>query len=294
MKMGLDQNLLFAFSLAQGGEFGFVLFSFAGQLGVVPSDTTALLMAVIALSMALTPVFMVLNEKLLQPRFGTREAAAREPDEIDEESPVIIAGFGRFGSVTGRFLRANGLKPTVLEYDSDRVEALRRLGLKVFYGDASRHDLLRAAGAERARLIVIAVDEQEGILKILEAVRKHFPHLKVLTRAAGRPEAYALLDEEVDGVYRDGVETALKMGVDALRHLGRPAHPAQRAARTFFRHDEDSVRALGKMRHDRSAYLSAARESISALEELMLSELTGEGEERDAGWDTESLIREYG
>jgi monovalent cation:proton antiporter-2 (CPA2) family protein len=294
MKMGLDQNLLFAFSLAQSGEFGFVLFSFAGQLGVIPPDTTALLVAVVAISMALTPVLMVLNEKLVQPRFGTQETERRDADEFEEESPVIIAGFGRFGSVTGRLLRANGIQPTVLEYDSDRVEALRKLGLKVFYGDASRHDLLRAAGAEKAQLIIIAVDEHDRVRGIIEAVRMHFPHLKILTRVAGRPEAYELLDEGIEHVFRDSVDTALRLGVEALKVLGRPAYQAHRAARTFLRHDEDSVRELGKMRHDRSAYLSAARERISALEELMLSELREVDEERDAGWDTESLRKEYG
>jgi len=249
---------------------------------------------VVAISMALTPILMVLNEKLIQPRFGTRKEVDRDPDEIDEENPVIIAGFGRFGSVTGRFLRASGIRPTVLEYDSDRVEVLRKLGLKVFYGDASRHDLLRAAGAHRARLLIVAVDDHERVRKILDAVQKHFPHLKVLTRVAGRPEAYEILDKGVPDVYRDNVDTALRLGVDALRFLGRPAFLAHRAARTFFRHDEDSVRELARMRHDRSVYLSAARERISALEELMLSELESKDENRDAGWDTDSLIREYG
>jgi len=294
MRMSLDQNLLFAFSLAQGGEFGFVLFSFAGQLDVIPAGTTALLTAVVAISMALTPLLMVLNERLLQPRFGTREVDTRKPDAIDEDSPVIIAGFGRFGSVTGRFLRANGIQPTVLEYDSDHVEVLRKLGLKVFYGDASRQDLLRAAGADRARVIIVAVDEQDRVLRILETVRKHFPHLTVFARVKGRPEAYELLEEGIHNVYRESVDTALRLGVDALRHLGRPAYQVQRLSRTFLRHDERSVRELGAMRHDRSAYLSAARERISTLEELMLSELAPEGEERDAGWDTESLRQEYG
>ena len=271
--MGLDQNLLFTFALAQGGEFGFVLFSFAGQLQVIPADTLSLLIAVVATSMALTPILMVLNERVFQPRFGTRESAKGPADEIDEEGTVIIVGFGRMGSVTGRFLRANGIKPTVLEYDSDRVETLRALGLKVFYGDGSRHDLLRAAGAGSARLLIIAVDDQDRVRKILDVVKKHFPHLEILVRVEGRPEAYELLEQGVDHVYREGVETALRMGVDALRLLGRPAHQVQRASRTFFRHDEDSVRELGTMRHDRAAYFSAARERISTLEELMLSEL---------------------
>ena len=292
--MGLDQNLLLTFALAQGGEFAFVLFSFAGQLGVLDPSTTSLLMAVVAISMALTPVLMVLNEKLLQPRIGTRREEGREADEIDEEGPVIVAGFGRTGSVTGRFLRANGIRPTVLEYDSDRVESLRKLGLKVFYGDASRLDLLRAAGAERARLMIITVDTHDGVRKILETVRENFPHLRVLTRVAGRPEAYELLEEGHGDLYRDGVETALRMGVDALRHLGHPAFHAHRAARTFFRRDEESVRELARVRHDRVAYLSAARERIAALEEQMLDDFRSDGYERDAGWDTESLREEYG
>jgi voltage-gated potassium channel Kch len=292
--MGLDQNLLFAFTLAQSGEFAFVLFSFAGQLGLIAPDLTSLLIAVVAVTMALTPVLMVLNEKLVQPRFGTREEIEREPDSIDEEGPVIMAGFGRFGSITGRFLRANGVRPTVLEYDSDHVEVLRKLGLKVFYGDASRHDLLRAAGADRARLMIVAVDEQDRVRRILETVTKHFPHLTVLTRAAGRPEAYELLDEGRYRVYRGNVETALRMGIDTLRDLGYPAHQVHRAARTFFDHDEASVRDLGRMRHDRSAYFTAARERIHALEELLLSDFDSAGEERDSGWDSESLREEYG
>jgi voltage-gated potassium channel Kch len=292
--MGTDQNLLFTFALAQGGEFGFVLFSFADQLQLLPAETISLLVAVVATSMALTPILMVVNERLVQPRVGTRRVATREPDEIDEEGEVVMIGFGRSGSVTGRFLRANGIKPTVLEYDSDRVETLRKLGLKVFYGDGSRDDLLRAAGADKARLLIVAVDDQDRIRKIVEVVRKHFPHLEILVRVAGRPEAYELLERNLDHVYRDGVETALRMGVDALRLLGRPAHQVHRASRTFFKHDEASVRELGRMRHDRAAYFSAARERISALEELMLAELDPKDEERDAGWDTDSLREEFG
>ena len=292
--MGLNQNLLFTFALAQTGEFAFVLFSFAGQLGVLPQETTSLLVAVVAISMALTPILMILNEKLLQPRFGTREAAEKDPDDIDHESPVIMAGFGSVGSVIGRFLRANGIQPTVLEYNSDRVESLRKLGLKVFYGDASRHDLLKAAGAEKARLMIIAIDGGDKVRGILETTRKHFPQLRILTRVAGRPEAYELLDQGIEDIYRDGVETGLRMGIDALCYLGRSRHQSHRSAHTFFRHDEESVRELGRMRHDRKAYFSAARERISALEELMLSELEFSEEERDSGWDTETLREEFG
>jgi len=293
-RMGLDQNFLFAFVLSQGGEFAFVLFSFASQNTVIPDDVTAPLIAAVAVSMALTPVLMLINEKLIQPRFGTREIADRAPDEIHAGSPVIIAGFGRFGSIVGRFLRANGVRPTVLEYDSDRVELLRKLGLDVFYGDASRKDLLEAAGAQRARLLIIAVEDHERALALVETAQRHFPDLTILARAAGRPEAYELLDRGVEHVYRETLDTSLRTGVDALRLLGRRAHQAHRAARTFQRHDEESVHELGRMRHDRKAYLSAARERIQSLEELLLTEIEGPTTERDAGWDTDSLRGEYG
>ncbi len=293
-RMGLDQNFLFSFSLAQSGEFAFVLFSFALMNGVIAPEVTAPLIAVVAVTMALTPVLMLFNEKVLQPRTGTKERVEREADEMHEGSPVIIAGFGRFGSIVGRLLRAKGVRPVVLEYDSDHVETLRRLGLEVYYGDASRHDLLHAAGAARARLLIIALDNHERTLAMVETAKKHFPQLTILARAAGRPEAYELLDHGVDHVYRETLDSSLRLGVDALRLLGRRAFAAHRAAKTFRRHDEESVRELGQMRHDRKAYFSAARERIRSLEELILSEMSDEGEDRDAGWDTDSLREEYG
>ncbi|UCG75565.1 MAG: cation:proton antiporter [Gemmatimonadota bacterium] len=293
-RMGLDQNLLFALVLAQGGEFAFVLLTFAAGQRVISPELSGWLIAVVAVSMAITPILLLVNEKLLQPRVGTRERVERAMDEIHEESPVIIAGFGRVGNIVGRFLRANGIRPTVLEYDSDHVEVLRKLGLDVYYGDASRKDLLQAAGAERAKLLIVALDEQERVLGILETVRKHFPHLEVLVRASGRAEAYELLDRGATHVYRETLDSSLRIGVDALRLLGSRAYQAHRAAQTFRHHDEQSVRELGRMRHDRKAYFSAARERIQALEELMLADLRKPTEQRDAGWDTESLREEYG
>jgi monovalent cation:proton antiporter-2 (CPA2) family protein len=293
-RMGLDQNLLFAFSLAQGGEFAFVLFSFATQHGVVGASVANPLIAVVALSMAATPLLMLLNERLVQPRFGTRERATGKADAIDELNPVIIAGFGRFGSVVGRLLRANGVGTTVLEYDSDHVEVLRKLGLKVFYGDASRHDLLRAAGAEQARLMILALDDHERTLGLVGTIKKHFPHLTLLARAAGRPEAYQLIDAGVQHVYRETLDTSLRLGVDALRLLGARSYRAHRAARTFRRHDEESGVELAQMRHDRGRYLSEARQRIQALEQTLLDELRREPDDRDAGWDTESLRDEFG
>ena len=293
-KMGTDQNLLFSFALAQGGEFGFVLLSFAAQDAILPPETTSLLVAAIALSMTLTPLLLLINEKVLQPRVGTLEIEGGDPDTIDEENPVIITGFGRFGEVVGRFLRANGVGTTVLEYDSDHVELLRKLGLKVYYGDATRCDLLRMAGAEKARLLVLSIDDHAKTLDMVDGVQKNFPHLTILARATGRQEAYELVEKGVQHVYRETLDTSLRMGIDALNLLGFRSFYAHRTARTFRRHDEDSVKELAKIRHDKRSYLSLARQRIQNLETILLAELDNSEETRDKGLDTESLKQEYG
>jgi voltage-gated potassium channel Kch len=292
--MGLDQNLAFAFALAQGGEFAFVLFSFATQNDVLEQETVGPLVAVVALSMALTPLVMLINERFFRPRFGTRAAEEREADIIDEESQVIIAGFGRFGSVVGRLLTANGVRTTVLDIDSDQVDMLRRIGLKVFYGDASRHDLLQSAGAASARLLVLALDSPKKTAKLVRTAKKHFPHLTILARASGRADAYDLVELGVEHVYRETLDTSLRMGVDALHLVGLRTYHAHRAARKFRMHDEKSVRDLAAMRHDQKSYINLARERIRDLEKLLLSDLRDRDADTDAGWDAESLRQEFG
>lgn len=293
-RMGLEPSLLFATVLAQGGEFTFVLFSFATQNGVIDPAHAKLLVATVAFSMALTPLLLLLHERVIRPRLASGAPPAREADAIDEESGVIIAGFGAFGSIVGRLLAANGVRTTVLEVDPDRVELLRRLGLKVFYGDASRLDLLRAAGAAHARLLLLALDDPGKTQEVVETARKHFPNLTVLARASGRTDAHALLEAGVHEVYRDTLDTSLRAGVDALRLLGYRAYQAQRAAQTFRRHDERSVRELTSLRHDRAAYLDRARAAIHDLEETLRGELERREEGRDLGWDAESLRAEFG
>ncbi len=293
-RMGLDQGLLFAFALAQGGEFAFVLFSFAAQHHIFGPEVAAPLIAAVAVSMALTPLLLIIAEKLLLPRVGTREREVRPPDEVDEENPVVIAGFGRFGNSVGRLLWANGVGATVLEDDADRVELLRKLGLKVFYGDATRLDLLRAAGAEQAKLLVLALDDPAKNLELVETAKKHFPNLTVLARASDRPDAYELLDAGIEHIYRETLDSSLQAGVGALRLLGFRAHQALRSAKKFRCHDEDALRELAAMRHDKKRYISRARERIRLLEEILQAEHRDEGVERDAGWDVESLRRDFG
>jgi monovalent cation:proton antiporter-2 (CPA2) family protein len=289
-RLRFDQNLLFSFTLAQGGEFAFVLLSFAKQSGVLNTEQTGPLIAAVALSMALTPLLMILNEKLILPRFGTREEVQREPDEVDQESAVIVAGFGEFGGTVVRFLRANGVRPTVLETDSDRVELLCRLGLKAYYGDARRHELLHAAGAEDARMPVVAVSDLERTLELVHMVRKHFHHLQIFARAAGWFEAFELVQAGVDQVYR---HNAVSAGGEILRDLGRRAHQVHRTGRRFLRRDAQAMRDLAGSWGDDKRYFSEAREYIARLEEHMLAELEVE-QVRDAGWDTDSIREDFG
>jgi monovalent cation:proton antiporter-2 (CPA2) family protein len=293
-RLSLDQGLLFAFALAQGGEFAFVLLASASQQGVLVSETTSLLTAVVAISMVLTPLLMIVNERLVQPNIGTRETEARESDTIEEANPVIIAGFDEFGTIAGRLLRANGVGATVLDMDSDRVEVLRKIGIKVYYGDATRHDLLHAAGADQARIIILALANPDKTLELVHTVRKHFPHLTILARAADRYVAYDLIEEGVDYVYRETFDTSLRVGIDTMKLLGVRAYHAQRAAWSFSRYDEDALRELAALHDDHTAHINRARQRVADLEKRLKADLSREdgGIERDTAWDTETLIED--
>ncbi len=293
-KMGIDQNMYFAVALAQGGEFAFVLFSFAVQSRVISNTIAPFLIGAVVLSMALTPMLLLAYEKIVQPRFSRKKDAEQKADSMHEDNPVIIAGFGNFGSIIGRLLRANGVGITVLDLDSDKVNLLRTLGLKVFYGNAARYDLLHAAGADRAKLLILAVNDHEKALEIIHVAKRHFPHLSIYARASGRTEAYELLDTGVQRVFRETLDTALRTGIEALRELGFRSYQAYRATKTFRLHDEQSVSALRSLRHDRKQYINQARQRIEDLEQLLLSELQDSGEHPDAGWDTASMIEEFG
>jgi CPA2 family monovalent cation:H+ antiporter-2 len=287
-KLSTDQGLMLAFALPQVGEFAFVLFSFANQEGVLGTEITSPLVAAVALSMALTPLLMLLNEKVIQPRVGTR-AVGREADAIDERNPVLIAGFGSFGSTVGRLLKANDVPTTVLDIDSDRVDLLRRLGLKVYYGDATRYDLLHAAGAEKASMLVIALDTPERTLELVHTVKRHFPHLRILARAFDTDDAHDLLDAGVQHVYREALDSSLRMGQQALQLLGFRAHQSLRATQKFLRYEEQMLRELTGRREDHAGYIRATRRKIEELERIMHADLTNTDLDRDAGWDPESL-----
>lgn len=292
-RMRLDQNLLFALALAQGGEFCFVLLSFAVQNAILDGTSANVLVATVALSMVSTPLLLLVHEKLLQPLFSRPARRTRDEDEIDEHGTVILAGFGAFGSIVGRLLVANRVPTTVLDFDPDHVDVLNRVGMKVFYGDASRLDLLRAAGAEGARLMVLSIGDHEKTLEIVATARQHFPRLRILARAHSRQEAYDLFGAGVEDVYRESLDSSLRMGVDALRMLGFRATQAHHAARTFRRQDEHDVRDQARISDDKE-YFDSASKAVHSLEELLQRELDGDADAGDSAWDSESRRREYG
>jgi CPA2 family monovalent cation:H+ antiporter-2/glutathione-regulated potassium-efflux system ancillary protein KefC/glutathione-regulated potassium-efflux system protein KefB len=293
-KMSLDNNLLFTFSLAQGGEFAFVLFSFGVQNKVFGTELANPMIAVVAITMALTPLLMLLNEKLIQPRFGTKQSETKEADKIDVKNKVIIAGFGRVGSIIGRFLQANGIQATYFDINPNNVDLLRKMGLKVFYGDAARHDMLHAAGAEDANLLIIAVDNPDKTLEIVETAKKHFPNLEIIARTNGWFDSYKLVDAGIEHIYRETLDTSLKMAADALCKLGHRQYQTHRAVKTFRKHDERYVRELAEMHHDQKLLIRGAKQRIEDLESLMLAEMENIGKDKDLGWDATTLIEDFG
>ena len=291
-RLSTDQNFIFSASLAQVGEFAFVLASLALQEGVLPPATVQFLIAVVAISMALTPLVLLFNERVIMPRVGTlQQTALKAADPIDEKNPVIIAGFGHFGNTVGRFLRANNVKATYLDLNSDTVAVLRKMGFKVFYGDASRHELLEAAGARTARIIIIAIDDKDKRLEMIETVKKHFPHLHILVRAANRYDAYDQMNAGMLHVYRETVDTSIRMGVDALKLLGFRAYSAHRKALTFLRHDERNLKQLAAIRNDEE-YINEARKFIEEIELIIQADRSDRALDPDEGFDSESLREE--
>ena len=270
----IDQNLIFAFIMSQAGEFGFVILSFAGQLKINSAEITAQMMAVIAISMFLTPFLFLFNNMFLLPRIGTKVSVEDEtiPEDLEQQE-VIIAGFGHFGSTVARLLHANNIGMTILDHDSERVDLLRKMGYKVFYGDASRLELLKAAGADKAKLFIACVHEPELNLKMAELVKKNFPHMQIMVRAKNRHDAYEFLDKGIPEYYRETMFTAVHMGVDALVKLGMRRYTATRLGHKFIKYDRETTINLAKKRHDQKAYFDTLQNEIDLQEELLKSDL---------------------
>lgn len=267
-----DSSFLFACSMSAGGEFAFVLLGIALTGGVLAPETGRTLTAVVAISMAVTPVMIIVSQRIAFRKESKKESS-READVEDEESPVIICGFGRYGHTVGRLLRTQGIACTVLDRDEDQIELLRSIGIPVFYGDASRPDLLAAAGAAKAKVLVVALKDGETVSHIIHTVRHSFPHLRLFLRAHSRLEAYEFLDLGEDLIYRETLESSLAMSVDIMADLGIPRIKANEAAKKYHENDERMVREMAKHRHDQKQYVGQAKEYVKSLDELMRRDL---------------------
>ena len=285
-RLSFDQNMIFTLSLGQVGEFAFVLFAFIAQLKILSLEWSDMMMGATAISMTVTSLLLLINERLILPNFGTREAVEeKEADTIEGRQSVIIAGFGHFGSTIGRFLRASGVSATILDNDSDRVEVLRKMGFTVFYGDATRMDILKSAGADNAKILIAAIDSPEINFDLVDKTKKTFPHLRVMVRAKSRLDAYDLMDMGVEDVYRESLDTSVRLGVDALVKLGFRKHTAVRAGQNFLRYDEEAMRRLAAHRDNQETYLFKSREEIEIQEQLLAEDRKIIPHLQDHAWD---------
>ncbi len=260
------QRWLFAILLSQGGEFAFVVFSAAQLAGILSSEWGSLLTMAVALSMATTPLLLMLHDWWMA-RIECKDKKGDEADVIDESAPVIIAGFGRFGQIIGRLLLANRVRAVVLDHDPDQIESLRRFGYKVFYGDATRLDLLRAAGAANAKLLINAIDDIDDSLALTDLVRENFPSLKIIARARNVSHYIELRARGVEIVQRETFESALRTGRYALEALGFDPFRARDMANIFRRHNVAITESLIDHFKDEDRLVSAAKAGRDELEE---------------------------
>ena len=271
-----------AVSLSQVGEFAFVLIGLIAGDRIIGAETAAFLTAVVALSMALTPLAFAVYDKAnavieaRRTRNGqTRRGKAKpETGPFDESRPdVIIAGFGRFGQIPGRLLTANKFKTVVLDASIEHIELLRRFGRQVHYGDATRLDLLRDAGAEHAKVLVIAIDDTDATARLVETAHAAFPNLKIIARAFDRRHAYDLLRSGADQVERETFESALTMGVKTLKMLGVRADRANRAASLFRAHDLKVFNKLAPVAGEEERFILAARDASHTMDRLLAADI---------------------
>jgi len=272
-KIDTSQSLFYAFALSQVGEFAFVLINYASDLYLLSPELNAQMMAVTAITMCITPILLIINDRLITPKF-IKEIPDEENDFniLDNnvsQKKIIIVGFGHFGSTVGRLLKANKISATVLDRDSDRVKLLRSYGFKVYYGDATRIPILRAAGIEDAEILVLCLDDPDDNKFIAELVREHYPKVRIFVRAKNRIDAYNYLNNGIENIYRETLGTAVDMAVDVLHETGMRKYAARRLGQRFMAIDKASIRRLAKAKEDDEILLFTTKEILQREEELL-------------------------
>ncbi|WP_172299962.1 cation:proton antiporter [Pseudoruegeria sp. HB172150] len=274
---GADRWLL-SMGLAQAGEFGFVLLSFTTASHVIPQSVADVALLVVALSMLLTPALFILYDRVVAPRFSL--AQADEPDQIDEEAPIIIAGHGRFGGIVNRMLLGAGYRTVVLDHNSAQLRMMRAFNFKVFFGDASRPDLLHAAGIENAKLLVVAIDDRQQTNEIVHHVIQNYQHVHVIARARSRDHVYELWAAGCRDVIRETFDSGVRAGRSAFEAMGMHPFEAERMAQGFVDHDRRVIRELADLYrndipiHENEPYI---RRSLELREETDGAMLSGRG-----------------
>lgn len=290
MKIPLVERPAFVILLAQGGEFGFVVFQLAQGEGMIDAAQNSALVAAVALSLALTPLLLSGGDRLMSQKLARRGAAKHPETPPPPPAPILIAGSGRYGQVIARMLRAGGLEATVLDHDAEAIESLRRFGWTVYYGDATRLDLLKTAGAASARLLVIAIDDIGQSVAIARLAREHFPQLTVVARARNVQHYYQLHDAGVRHIERETFDAALMSARSVLELTGMEPHAARRQAMRFRRHNIDMLERMVPLHGDEGALIAAAKLGRQQFEQLMAAEREAEDAHRRAqrgGWDRE-------
>jgi glutathione-regulated potassium-efflux system ancillary protein KefC len=275
------ERWLFAALLAQAGEFAFVVFGVGREAQVLPREWEGLLTAAVALSMAATPLLLIAFDRLT----ARLARADRSPDAIDDDTaPVIIAGFGRYGQIVGRVLLAQGIRITVLDHDPDQIESIRKFGYKVFYGDATRLDLLEAAGAAKARLLVVAIDDVADSLALVDRVKESFPNLAIVARARNVRHWLELADRGVTAIERETFESALKSARATLTLLGVEPYEAREVAEAFRRQNLATLAALLPHFRDEARTVAIAKSGREELEENLRRDREARAQQSADGW----------
>ena len=266
---------LFTFALAQSGEFGFVLLTYAVGVKVLPDHVANITGLVVALSMMATPLIMIVFERWVSPHVSRKSGGEAQPDLIEEEAPIIIAGMGRFGQIVHRLLVMDGHKPIVLDNSTVHIEDLRKFGIEVYYGDALRPGLLEAAGIAKAKLLIVATDDRERAVELVQHVKQRYPDVRVIARAASREHVYQLSAAGADSAIRELFGSSLEAGRLALEFLGHSRDQASRKVKAFAAHDEENLQQLFEVWDadtkvfDNAAYMEKARSRAVSLAELM-------------------------
>ncbi|MDH5330728.1 MAG: glutathione-regulated potassium-efflux system protein KefC, partial [Aquincola sp.] len=268
----LVERPTFVILMAQGGEFGFVVFQAAAQAGVIDAPTSSLLVAAVAVSMLATPLALVWADRWLVPRLSRRSMPKMAEIDEPQNEAVIIAGFGRYGQIVGRLLLANGIQPTVLDHDSESVEGVRRFGWRAFYGDATRLDLLRVAGAGSARVLVVAIDDIEQSLALVDVAHEHFPQLTLVARARNVQHWYQLRDRGVTFIERETFDSALMSARAVLEAMGFERHQARNLALRFRRHNLEQLAESAPHFKDESKLIALSKIGRQQMEQFMADE----------------------